>query len=156
MVTIFITLQANDANMNIALLDGDQISDSLQHKITKLYKQLNDTIRQLSLNQLIESNKSLVFAICKADNNVVGIALMVSYKVISGHKGMIEDVVVDQGYRGKGIGRKLMERLLEEARNRNLDEVLLFSGHHRTAAIKLYKSLGFQLKDSGLYRLNLN
>ncbi|MCP4976375.1 MAG: GNAT family N-acetyltransferase, partial [Maribacter sp.] len=67
-----------------------------------------------------------------------------------------EDVVVSEIMRGKGIGRKLMEMLISEGQKINLSEILLFSGHHRKPAIALYKSLGFKLKDSGLYRLPLN
>ena len=142
--------------MKIELLTHQQVNDTLQNKITKLYYQLNDSIKQLSLSQILEENRNLIFALCSDDDEVVGIAMMATYRVISGHKGMIEDVVVDQRHRGKGIGRMLMEKLLQEGRNRELDEILLFSGHHRTPAINLYKSLGFQLKDSGLYRLPLN
>lgn len=76
---------------------------------------------------------------------------MAGYKVISGYKGMIEDVVVAAEHRGKGIGKKMMTRLLIEAQNRQMDQVLLFSGHHRKVAINMYKGLGFTLKDSGLY-----
>ncbi|MFH6603966.1 GNAT family N-acetyltransferase [Maribacter algicola] len=142
--------------MTISILTKDQVDESLQTSITALYNQLNSNLKQLPLKQLVEDGDSLVFAICKSEGQVAGIALMATYKVISGHKGMIEDVVVDVKHRGQGIGRKLMEKLLESAKNKKLDEVLLFSGHHRTPAINLYKSLGFQLKDSGLYRLILN
>jgi len=143
--------------MTIDILTKHRITDSLQDQITHIYNQLDDEIRQLPLNQLLEENDTnLVFAICSEDSAVAGIALMATYKVISGYKGMIEDVVVDQKHRGKGIGRKLMEKLLEEAHTHNLDEVLLFSSHQRKPAISLYKSLGFQLKDSGLYRLILS
>ena len=69
---------------------------------------------------------------------------------------MVEDVIVSNNHRGKGIGRKLMERLMEQAEKRELNDVLLFSGHHRTAAISLYKSLGFKLKNSGLYVKKMN
>ncbi|MFT5738059.1 MAG: ribosomal protein S18 acetylase RimI-like enzyme, partial [Maribacter sp.] len=59
-------------------------------------------------------------------------------------------------HRSKGIGRKLMELLLQQAKIRKLNDVLLFSGHQRTAAIALYKSLGFNIKTSGLYVKKLN
>ena len=52
--------------------------------------------------------------------------MMATYKVISGYKGMIEDVVVHTEYRGKGIGKKLMLKLLEEAKKLELTDVLLF------------------------------
>lgn len=141
--------------MKIEILREEQLTESHQQQVTELYKQLSTTIVQLPLKKILEAKDNLVFVVCKEENRIVGIAMMAIYKVISGHKGMIEDVVVDQAQRGKGIGRKLMEKLLEEGKNKNLDEILLFSGHHRTPAITLYKSLGFQLKDSGLYRLVL-
>jgi phosphinothricin acetyltransferase len=114
---------------------------------------LNDSIQQLPIKNILKDNPNLVFAICQEDGELVGMAMMALYKVISGHKGMIEDVVVDERHRGKGIGRKLMKRLLLEGKKRQLTEILLFSGHHRLPAINLYKSLGFVLKDSGLYIL---
>ncbi len=142
--------------MNIEILTKEQVTESLQNRISEIYNQLDDSIKQISLEQILDKNENLVIAICREDDNVVGIALLATYKVISGYKGMIEDVVVDQQHRGQGIGRKLMEKLLDEAQKMNLDEILLFSAHYRKPAINLYKSLGFRLKDSGLYRLILN
>lgn len=141
--------------MEIEILQREHLIDSIQQQVTELYKQLSTDIVQLSLKVILEDKDNIVFVLCKVENQIVGIAMMAMYKVISGHKGMVEDVVVDQDQRGKGIGRKLMEKLLEEGKNHNLDEILLFSGHHRTPAIALYKSLGFQLRNSGLYRLVL-
>ena len=92
-------------------------------------------------------------ACCKDGQTIVGIALMCHYRVLSGAKGWIEDVVVDETMRGKGIGKKLVEKLLEVAREKQLSEVLLFSADHRQAAIKLYTQLGFKRKHSGLYLL---
>lgn len=142
--------------MEIEILRNDVVDLSTQKQVMELYNQLDSNLKQLPLQKILEADNNIVFAICREDKNIIGIAAMVAYEVISGHKGMVEDVVVDRLQRGKGIGRKLMEKLLAEGRNLNLDEILLFSGHHRSAAIKLYTSLGFQLKDSGLYRLTLD
>lgn len=139
--------------MIIEILRHEDINENIQKQVTILYNQLDFNIKQQSLNQVLQMSNNLVFSIYKEDERILGMASMATYKAISGHKGMIEDVVVDSGQRGKGLGRKLMEKLLEEGKKMELDEILLFSGHHRTAAIKLYNSLGFQLKDSGLYRL---
>lgn len=142
--------------MMVEILKKSDINDSVRFQITELYKQLNDSIKQCPLHQILQEDNHIIFAICSIENQIVGIALLATYKVISGHRGMVEDVVVDAEHRGKGIGRKLMETLLEEAKHRNLDSVLLFSGHHREAAIGLYKSLGFSLRESGVYNLKLN
>lgn len=80
---------------------------------------------------------------------------MGNYQVISGNKGWIEDVVVDEKVRGRGIGKKLIEKLLSVAKDRELSEVLLFTAHHRLAAINLYKKLGFKQKNSHLYIIEL-
>lgn len=142
--------------MTIEILHKFELDEPIQIQIKKLYNQLNATIEQRPLHQILQEDNHVIVAICKEDDKVIGIALLAMYKVISGYRGMVEDVVVDVEQRGKGIGRKLMEKLLEEAKNRDLDEILLFTGHHRTAAINLYKSLGFTLRESGLYNLKLN
>ncbi len=142
--------------MEIEILKKSDIDDTVRHQITELYKQLNDKLKQCPLHQILQEDNHVVFAVCRIENQIVGIALLATYKVISGHRGMVEDVVVHTEHRGKGIGRKLMETLLQEAKKRNLDSVILFSGHHRKAAIGLYKSLGFTLRDSGLYNLKLS
>lgn len=137
--------------MNIKLLNKSEVTYELQTQLTELYKELNTELKQLKLATILNDEDSIYVAVCMEGERLVGIAMMATYKVISGFKGMIEDVVVSSNHRGKGIGRKLMEKLLEQAEHQKLDAILLFSGHHRMAAISLYKSLGFSLKDSGLY-----
>ncbi len=139
--------------MTINLLTKSELTAPLQQEIASLFFQLSSTIEQLPLETILADDERLIFAYCTINGKVVGIAAMALYKVISGAKGMIEDVVVDEMHRGKGIGRKMMETLLKEGENRKLNEILLFSGHHRKAAIHLYQSLGFQLKKSGIYNL---
>ncbi len=137
--------------MEIKLITLNEVTSDLQSQLTELYKQLNADLTQLDIASALSDYNTTEAVICMDEGKLVGIAMMAKYKVVSGHKGMIEDVVVSSDYRGQGIGRKLMEKLLEQAESSKLDDVLLFSGHHRTAAISLYKSLGFKLKESGMY-----
>ena len=137
--------------MEIKLISNKDVTPNLQEQLSNLYLQLNAELKQLSLKTILEEEGYIDIAVCLENNELIGIAMMANYKVVSGYKGMIEDVIVSDSHRGKGIGRKLMELLLQQAEKRQLNDVLLFSGHHRTAAIGLYKSLGFTLKNSGLY-----
>lgn len=137
--------------MIVRLVHQNEITENLQSQLSELYLQLNSELEQLPLATILAVPENLDVAICLEDKTLIGIAMMAKYKVVSGYKGMIEDVVVSQDHRGKGIGRKLMDLLMQRAKECELDDVLLFSGHHRTAAIALYKSLGFTLKNSGLY-----
>lgn len=142
--------------MTIELLKEEEVTDSLQNEVANLYQQLNADNKQRPLKEILQSNNNVHVILCKIDSKVVGTALLSTYKVISGYRGMVDDVVVDSQQRGKGIGRKLMERLLKEGKQLGLDEILLFTGHHRAAAISLYTSLGFTMRESGVYNLRLN
>lgn len=142
--------------MTIEILKAKKLTDTIQNQIADLYKQLNADNIQRPLEEILKSDNNVLVIICTIDGNIVGTALLSTYKVISGFRGMVDDVVVDSAQRGKGIGRKLMEKLLEEGKRLDLDEILLFTGHHRAPAIALYKSLGFNMRDSGLYNLRLN
>lgn len=137
--------------MEIKLITRKEVTENLQEQLSQLYLQLNSELNQLSLERILDEKEYIDVVVCLDNKELIGIAMMANYKVVSGYKGMIEDVIVSDMHRGKGIGRKLMELLLKQAEKRKLNDVLLFSGHHRTAAIGLYKSLGFTLKNSGLY-----
>ena len=139
--------------MTLELLTSEGLTDNIQNQVADLYRQLNADNKQRPLGEILRSDNNVRVIVCIIDNKVVGTALLSTYMVISGYRGMVDDVVVDTAQRGKGIGRKLMERLLEEGKNLGLDEILLFTGHHRLQAIALYKSLGFNLRQSGLYNL---
>lgn len=145
-----------DPMMTLEILKSETLTDNIQNQVADLYRQLNDKNEQRPLQEILKPNNNVIVVLCKIDGIVVGTALLSTYKVISGYRGMVDDVVVDASQRGKGIGRKLMERLLEEAKSIDIDEILLFTGRHRAPAIALYKSLGFTLRESGLYNLRLN
>ena len=76
---------------------------------------------------------------------------MCTYDLISGKKGWNEDVVVSSKQRGKGIGRKMMHKLLEIGKEKQLTEILLFTEDHRTPAIKVFSNLGFKVKNTRVY-----
>ncbi len=140
--------------MQISILDKEGIVErKTKEQISDLYKQLNPNKQQLELREILNTNNPVVIACCYVEDKIVGIASMANYKVISGNKGWIEDVVVDQNYRGMGIGRKLVEKLLNLAKEQKLSEVLLFTESHRNEAIKLYESLNFHKKGSDIYTL---
>jgi phosphinothricin acetyltransferase len=139
--------------MTFEILKLETLTNEIQAQVTTLYKQLNADNKQSSLKEILQPENNVIVFLCKIDNKVVGTALLSTCKLISGYRGMIDDVVVDVKHRRKGIGRKLMEYLLKEGKN--LDQIILFTGHHRTPAIKLYTSLGFELRQSGLYSFKI-
>ena len=92
---------------------------------------------------------------------IIGIASIYFVDKMTGTQCFVEDVVVDNNYRGKGLGRKLTEHLIATARERKAKCIDLTSKPERVAANALYQSLGFKLmatatkNGTNLYRLYL-
>jgi phosphinothricin acetyltransferase len=142
--------------MTIEILKQSDVDEDFQKQVSELMVQLLPDKKQIELRKLLEEKNQITIVYCRENEKIVGIASMCNYVVISGNKGWIEDVVVDTKARGKGVGQKLIEKLLEVAETLQLSEVLLFTADHRTAAIKLYTKLGFKQKNSRVYILDKN
>ena len=76
------------------------------------------------------------------------------YQSPTGRKAWIEDVVVDQNYRGKGYGKVMIEKVIEQCRNRGNVTQMLTSCPSRVAANQLYKSLGFETRETNVYKMS--
>jgi ribosomal protein S18 acetylase RimI-like enzyme len=83
---------------------------------------------------------------------IVGMLTLVVFPIPSGLRARIEDVVVDERARGQGTGAALTLAALDLARRRGARTVDLTSRPSRAAANRLYQRLGFELRDSQVYR----
>lgn len=94
--------------------------------------------------------------VIEMDGEVAGFASLITYRVPTrGIVGRIEDVIVDEKFRGQGLGRGIMEELIKIAKEKNIALIDLTSNPKRIAARKLYESLGFEIYDTGVFRLKL-
>jgi len=136
------------------------VSEQLAESIGNLMKQLNPEIIPPSTDELqsiINSENTYLFVIQDLDKKlIVGTLTLITYATPSGSRGYIEDVVVDDQYRGKGLGVLLMNKGISTARDLNLEYVGLTSRPERDAANKLYLKLGFQKRNTNVYRLMLH
>jgi len=125
--------------------------------INRLLAELSPESVQITLsflNKLIKDKK--VFLLVAIDNNhIIGMASLITAMSPTNIFGLIEDVVVDEKYRGKGLGRMLVERLIKQGKRQKLAQLKLTSKKDRVAANNLYKKLGFVLKETNSYRLKL-
>ncbi len=83
---------------------------------------------------------------------IVGSMTLVVFRIPTGVRAWIEDVVVDQGARGQGVGEALNRSALEVADRRGARTVDLTSRPQREAANRLYQRLGFVMRDTNVYR----
>jgi len=77
-----------------------------------------------------------------------------TYDIPSGTKVWIEDVVVDESHRGEGIGRQLTLFAIDFAKSKGYKTLELTSRPSRIAANQLYRTLGFTLRETNVYRYN--
>jgi ribosomal protein S18 acetylase RimI-like enzyme len=93
--------------------------------------------------------------VARLDGEVVGSLTLAFYRIPTGLKAWIEDVVVDDTARGRGLGEALNRAALDEARRRGAKDVSLTSRPSREAANRLYRRIGFEPRETNVYRYTL-
>jgi len=134
-----------------------QATPELRDALAVLLPQLNPSLPIPSLEHLaaVVADSAVTLLVARDGLQVVGIAAVVVYTTPIWVKARIEDVVVDQAARGRGVGEALVKECVEVARGRGAGIVELQSARSREAANRLYPRLGFALRDSNVYRLTL-
>lgn len=130
----------------------------------KYLKDINTLIHQLSprlpecsmeLLEKIIADANLELWVLIDGGRIVGMATLVVVMILEGLRAQLEDIVVDETYRGKGLGERLSKKLIERAGERKIGVVTLSSRADRIAANKLYQKLGFKPRQTNVYRLEL-
>lgn len=89
------------------------------------------------------------------EGGIVGSLTLVTFRIPTGLRAWIEDVVVDEGARGRGVGDALNRAALDAARELGCKTVDLTSRPSREAANRLYQRLGFEARETNVYRFEL-
>ncbi len=123
----------------------------------RLIPQLSSSSAPISaqeLEEIIESDTTVLFA-ARSGQEIVGLLTLAIFRIPTGVRAWIEDVVVDNQARGKGVGDALNHAALAEAERRGAKTVDLTSRPSREAANRLYQRLGFKQRDTNVYRYDL-
>ena len=82
--------------------------------------------------------------VAKSDNKIVGFISMVFYKTCfhPGGTALINELIVAQKYRGKGIGKSLLERAIKVAVDNSSNEIEVSTTNDNEAAIRFYQRNG--------------
>lgn len=125
---------------------------------------INNLLKQLSATAKITSPLALgeffnaggwIFVLWN-DNQIIGIATLVPYPCLTELGGLIDDVVIDENFRGKGLSRTLLQHIIVVAKRSNMQWLELTSRPSRVAANALYPKLGFRKRETNVYQLDLS
>jgi ribosomal protein S18 acetylase RimI-like enzyme len=133
------------------------VTEELLDAFERLVPQLSSSNPAPSKEQLDEivSAASTVLFVARVDGRIVGSLTLATFRIPTGLRAWIEDVVVDGEARGHGVGEALNRAALDEARRRGAVTVDLTSRPSREAANRLYQRLGFVARETNVYRYDL-
>jgi ribosomal protein S18 acetylase RimI-like enzyme len=143
--------------MTVEVVAADVVDDELVRGFARLIPQLSSSSPPPSAEELeqIVASPDCVLYLARVDGRLVGSLTLAFYRIPTGLKAWIEDVVVDESARGHGVGEQLSGAAIVEARRRGAKHVSLTSRSSREAANRLYQRLGFERYDTNFYRLSL-
>lgn len=130
------------------------VDDELVEAFNRLIPQLSSSSPPPSpdhLAALVASEDTVLF-VARVDGRILGSLTLAFYRIPTGTKAWIEDVVVDADARGHGVGELLNRAALDEARSRGAKDVSLTSRPSREAANRLYQRIGFEPRETNVYR----
>ncbi|MDD2920953.1 MAG: GNAT family N-acetyltransferase [Anaerolineales bacterium] len=132
--------------------------NELHEAFQRLVPQLTNNNPPPSLDDLAallrDSSSTLLVARTEAEQ-IVGALTLAVYRVPTGIRAIIEDVIVDGSARGRGIGEALMNRAIEIAKEKGAGNISLTSNPMRESANRLYLRAGFKKRETNSYQMKL-
>ena len=105
------------------------------------------------LSDIVSSPATDLFIAIDDGGTIIGTATLVTFRIPTGMRAWIEDVVVDEAGRGQGVGTVLTEAMVERAQELGCRTVDLTSRPSRESANRMYQRAGFVARDTNVYRL---
>lgn len=132
-----------------------QADEELREAFQRLIPQLTNSNPPPSLDGLrilVQDSASALLIARDENRKIIGALTLVVYRAPTGIRSIIEDVVVDESARGRGVGEALMKRAVELAREKGAGNISLTSNPMREAANRLYVRVGFKKRETNAYQ----
>ncbi|HWR65492.1 MAG TPA: GNAT family N-acetyltransferase [Bellilinea sp.] len=142
--------------MEISLLT--EVTDEIVESFAQLLPQLSTSAvipTRAELQEIADNDSFFIARDPELGGQIVGSLTLVTFRIPTGVRSWIEDVVVDTSMRGKGIGEALTRAALQRAAELGAKTVDLTSRPSREAANRLYRRVGFELRQTNLYRYDI-
>lgn len=140
------------------VVEATEVTDELVVAVQRLLPLLTssaETPTTEDIARIVESEAARLL-VARDVTGILGMLTLVTFRTPSGLRAWIEDVVVDDAARGKGVGEALNLAAIELAKQSGVRTVDLTSRPSREAANRLYRRLGFVPRETNLYRLTIS
>lgn len=139
------------------IFEAKEVTDELVEAFQYLMPQLSSSSPAPTREelQLIVDSPAVILLMARYEGKLVGSLSLAVFRVPTGVLSWIEDVVVDQSMRGKGIGEALTRAALSKAKELGVKQVDLTSRPVREAANRLYQRVGFLPRQTNVYRYKI-
>jgi GNAT superfamily N-acetyltransferase len=136
-----------------------EATPELHDALARLLPQLNARLEVPDMERLrrLVADPAVAMLVARDGDQIVGTTTVIVYTTPFWIKARLDEVVVDAGARGQGVGEALVKAALGVGRERGAQIAELQSGRgpHRAAAHRLYERLGFQIRDTDVMRIQL-
>jgi ribosomal protein S18 acetylase RimI-like enzyme len=139
----------------VRIVEATEVTPELVDGIARILPQLSSSSPPPTAEELAQITASPATQLLVAlddDGTLIGSLTLALFRIPTGLRAWIEDVVVDDAARGRGVGEQLNRVALRRAAEAGATTVDLTSRPSREAANRLYQRLGFQRRDSNVYR----
>jgi ribosomal protein S18 acetylase RimI-like enzyme len=140
--------------VTIAVEVLDEVSDEVVDAFGRLLPQLSRSAKRLDAAAItaLATAPEVTVLLARSEGQIVGSLSLVVFRIPTGLRAWIEDVVVDEAARGQGVGSVLTREALHLAKEAGVRTVDLSTRPSRAAAGRLYEREGFQQRDTRMYR----
>jgi len=135
--------------------EATEVTDELVGAFARLIPQLSSSSPppdRDDLAEMVDSSATIVLMARDGSGSLVGSLTLALFRVPTGLRAWIEDVVVDESARGAGAGEALVQAAVARAETLGARTVDLTSRPSRAAANRLYLRMGFELRTTNVYR----
>ncbi len=137
---------------NVVVEIAERGTDELVVALNRILPQLSKSAPPLTLGELDDICVNDTVFVARHDGVVVGSLTLIMFRIPTGLRAWIEDVVVDEAARGLGIGEALNAAAIRRTHEHGCRTLDLTSRPSRVAANKLYQKLGFSVRETNIYR----
>ncbi len=131
--------------------DAEELAAALEHLVPQLSRS-NPPPSLDGVRAMLAHDAVTQLLARREDGSIVGVSTLIAFPIPTGWRAWVEDVIVDEASTNQGIGRLLLNAMVACARELGCKTVELTSRPSREAANHLYRSAGFEVRETNVYR----